>query len=124
MAQLECVFVASGEMQAQQVRAFLEAAGVPTMERGEALRNTHGLTLDGLGAVEILVAAGDADQARRFSAPPKQAHSASPKAPSRPQPKRTRQRRRFPSRKTRGIDDNFVAPTLVAICAAAALASV
>jgi Putative prokaryotic signal transducing protein len=64
MAQSECVFVASGEMQAQQVRAFLEAAGVPTMERGEALRNTHGLTLDGLGAVEILVAAGDADQAR------------------------------------------------------------
>jgi hypothetical protein len=61
---LECVFVANGEMQAQQVRAFLEAAGVPSVEQGEALRHTHGLTLDGLGAVEILVATGDAGQAR------------------------------------------------------------
>jgi hypothetical protein len=62
--QLERVFVANGEMQAQQVRAFLEAAGVSTLERGESLRNTHGLTLNGLGAVEILVAADDAEQAR------------------------------------------------------------
>jgi hypothetical protein len=65
---LQCVFVASGEMQAQQVRAFLEAAGVPTVERGESLRNTHGLTLDGLGAVEILVPAADAEQARSLLA--------------------------------------------------------
>ena len=50
-----CVFVASGQMQADQVRAFLEAAGISTAVRGEALRNTHGLTLDGLGAVEIIV---------------------------------------------------------------------
>ena len=62
--QLRCVFVASGEMQAQQVRAFLEASGIETIERGESLRNTHGLTVDGIGAVEILVAASDADQAR------------------------------------------------------------
>jgi hypothetical protein len=58
------VFVASGELEAQQVRAFLEAAGVATIERGEALRNTHGLTLDGLGAVEIFVPVGNADEAR------------------------------------------------------------
>ena len=63
-SELRCVFVASGEMQAQQVRAFLEAAGIATVERGESLRNTHGLTLDGLGAVEILVAERDAEQAR------------------------------------------------------------
>jgi hypothetical protein len=61
---LRCVHVASGEVQAQQVRAFLEAAGISAIERGEALRNTHGLTIDGLGAVEILVAERDADQAR------------------------------------------------------------
>jgi hypothetical protein len=61
---LQCVYVASGEMQAQQIRAFLEGAGISAIERGETLRNTHGLTLDGLGAVEILVAAGDADRAR------------------------------------------------------------
>ena len=28
--QMQCVFVANGEIHAQQVRAFLEAAGIPT----------------------------------------------------------------------------------------------
>ena len=59
-----CVFVASGETHCQQVRSFLEAAGIPTSVRGEALRHTHGLTLDGLGSVEILVAHSDAETAR------------------------------------------------------------
>ena len=36
---LRCVFVADGEARAQQVRAFLEADGILTMERGESLRN-------------------------------------------------------------------------------------
>ena len=58
------MFVASGEVQAQQVRSFLEGAGIETTMRGESLRNTHGLTLDGLGAVEILVGESDFDQAR------------------------------------------------------------
>ena len=62
--QWRCVFVASGEMQAQQVRAFLEAAGITTVERGETLRHTHGFTIDGLGAVEIAVAEADVDAAR------------------------------------------------------------
>ena len=62
--QLQCVFVASGEMHAQQIRAFLESAGIAVAERGEALRKTHGLTIDGLGAVEICVTEADASQAR------------------------------------------------------------
>lgn len=62
--QLQCVFVASGEVQAQQVRAFLEAAGIETLERGESLRNTHNFTIDGLGAVEIYVTEADAADAR------------------------------------------------------------
>jgi hypothetical protein len=62
--QPHCVFVASGEIHARQVRTFLEAAGISTAVRGESLRNTHGLTVDGLGAVEILVAESDVDQAR------------------------------------------------------------
>lgn len=61
---LQCVFVANGEMHAHQVRTFLEAAGIPVAESGEALRHTHGLTLDGLGSVAILVADADADRAR------------------------------------------------------------
>jgi hypothetical protein len=62
--QLRCVFVANGQIHAQQVRAFLEAADIEVVERGESLRNTHGLTLNGLGAVEILVAEADISRAR------------------------------------------------------------
>jgi hypothetical protein len=64
--QWTCVFVASGEIHAQQVRGFLEAAGIPTAARGESLRHTHGLTIDGLGAVEISVTEADADRAREL----------------------------------------------------------
>jgi hypothetical protein len=61
---LQCVYVANGDIEADQVRAFLEASGIATATRGESLRRTHGLTLNGLGAVEILVDDADADQAR------------------------------------------------------------
>jgi hypothetical protein len=38
------------------------------MERGESLRHTHGLTIDGLGAVEICVAPEDEATARELLA--------------------------------------------------------
>ena len=63
-SELRSVFVASGEMQAQQILAFLDAAGIPAVVRGEALRHTHGLTVDGLGAVDIMVSEADVEQAR------------------------------------------------------------
>ena len=63
-----CVFVAGGEMQAQQVQAFLKSAGIASAPRGEALRKTHGLTLDGLGTVEILVMDDDVERARTLLA--------------------------------------------------------
>jgi hypothetical protein len=59
-----CVFVANGQLHAQQVRSFLEAEGVETSLRGESLSKTHGLTLDGLGRVEVLVAQADEERAR------------------------------------------------------------
>jgi hypothetical protein len=62
--QPRCVFVANGQIEAQQVQAFLQAAGVASVLRGESLSKTHGLTLDGLGRVEIIVARTDADRAR------------------------------------------------------------
>ena len=65
---LRSVFVARGEIHAQQVRAFLEAAGIHSSERGAALRHTHGLTVDGLGAVEIMGAERDAERARNLLA--------------------------------------------------------
>ena len=61
---MSCVFVANGQLMAEQVRSFLQASGVGCILRGESLSKTHGLTLDGLGRVEVLVAEADAGQAR------------------------------------------------------------
>ncbi len=60
------VFTAQGEPEEQQVRSFLAAHGVTTWVRGEALRKTHALTLDGIGQVEVLVSAEDEIEARRL----------------------------------------------------------
>ncbi len=63
-----CVFRASGEIQAQQIQGFLAAAGIPSELRGESLRKTHGLTVDGLGMVEVVVSGNDEEQARALLA--------------------------------------------------------
>jgi GNAT superfamily N-acetyltransferase len=63
-----CIFMASGEIEAQQVRGFLTAAGVPCELRGESLRKTHGLTIDGLGLVHVVVSEEDEEQARALLA--------------------------------------------------------
>lgn len=63
-----CVYSASGEIQAQQIRAFLEANEIPCSFHGEALRKTHGFTVDGLGMVEIHVPEAFAEQARELLA--------------------------------------------------------
>lgn len=58
------VFVANGETHARQICSFLEMAGIAATVQGESLRHTHGLTLDGLGAVAVLVDPDDAERAR------------------------------------------------------------
>ena len=65
---LVVIFSAQGEPEETQVRSFLAAHGIPTSTHGEALRKTHGLTLNGLGQVDILVASEDADAARELLA--------------------------------------------------------
>ena len=62
------VFTASGEIQAQQIQGFLAAAGIDSQLRGESLRKTHGLTIDGLGMVEIVVSREDEERARELLA--------------------------------------------------------
>jgi hypothetical protein len=62
------IFIPNGEIHAHQVRAFLEAAGISSEVRGESLRNTHGLTLDGLGMIEIVVNEVDEERARALLA--------------------------------------------------------
>jgi len=58
------VAAVQGEFEEQALRTFLEANGIPTVVRGEALRKTHAFVLDGLGAVEIMVAPEHVLQAR------------------------------------------------------------
>ncbi len=62
------VYTASGEMQAQQIQGFLAAAGIASELRGESLRKTHGLTIDGLGMVQVVVSNADEEQARALLA--------------------------------------------------------
>ena len=58
------VTTVQGQFEEAQLRSFLEAHGVVTQVRGETLRSTHGLTVDGLGAVEILARKADATEAQ------------------------------------------------------------
>ena len=58
-----CVYKTNGDIEAQQVKAFLAAHGIPCEFRGEALRMTHGFTLDGLAEVRILVREADRPRA-------------------------------------------------------------
>jgi hypothetical protein len=62
------VAIVNGNLEADQVRAFLEAHGIQVLVLGEAIRSTHGFALDGLGAVTIEVAEEDADRARQLLA--------------------------------------------------------
>lgn len=63
-----CVHVAAGEFAAQQVKAFLASHDIPSEFRGEALRMTHGFTLDGLGEVRVHVAPEHIEEARELLA--------------------------------------------------------
>jgi len=55
-----------GQFDEAQIRAFLDANQIPTRVRGETVRTTHGISIDGLGAVEILVPRDVAAQAREL----------------------------------------------------------
>jgi len=63
-----CVFTASGQTEAEQVRAFLEASGIPSALRGESLTKTHGVTVSELGRVDVFVSEADADRANELLA--------------------------------------------------------
>jgi hypothetical protein len=62
------VSTVQGQFAEQQVRSFLEAHGIETQVKGETLRTTHGIFIDGLGAVDILVPADAVDVARELLA--------------------------------------------------------
>ena len=58
------ISIVQGQFVEAQVRAFLEAHGIPCVLRGEALRVTHAISVDGIGAAEVLVPADRAEEAR------------------------------------------------------------
>ncbi len=62
------VCTVQGQFAEEQVRAFLEANGIPTEVRGETLRTTYGISIDGIGSVQILVPREQLEEARALLA--------------------------------------------------------
>ena len=60
------VWRGNGELEAQLIRSVLECNGIECMLKGEALRLTHGITVNGLGEVKILVKVEDAERAQKL----------------------------------------------------------
>lgn len=58
------VFVSQGPLAAEVARSKLESEGIPAMLRYPSVGRVLGLTVDGLGRVEVLVPAEYAAQAR------------------------------------------------------------
>ena len=52
---LVTVYISQGMLPAQVVRGKLESAGIPVLLKYEAIGQIIGLTVDGLGRVEVLV---------------------------------------------------------------------
>lgn len=69
---LTVVHIAHGMLRAMVIRGALESAGIPVMLKYESLGPTLGVTVDGLGRVEILVPSEWAEEARQLlSTPPR-----------------------------------------------------
>ncbi len=63
---LATVYIAHGMLRAMVIRGALESAGIPVMLKYESLGPTLGITVDGLGKVEVLVPAEWAEEAREL----------------------------------------------------------
>ena len=60
------ISIVQGQFAEAQIKAFLEAHDIPCELRGEALRVTHAISIDGIGAAEVLVPADRAEEARNL----------------------------------------------------------
>ena len=63
---LTTVYVAVGQPEAEIIKGRLEAEGIPAMLRYESAGLVYGLTVDGLGQVEVQVPSSLAEEARRI----------------------------------------------------------
>lgn len=62
--ELTVVHTAQGHLRAQVIKSKLEDAGIPVLLKYDSAGMIYGITVDGLGAVRVLVPADRADEAR------------------------------------------------------------
>ncbi|MCL2679563.1 MAG: DUF2007 domain-containing protein [Dehalococcoidia bacterium] len=62
---LVSVYTARGEMEAQIILGLLETGGIRSLLQSSAARSVHAL-MDGVGEIKIMVAASDAEEARKI----------------------------------------------------------
>jgi hypothetical protein len=67
-SELVCIYTAQGWDLAQIYKSKLDAADIPALLKHEAAGLVFGITIDGLGAVDILVPAEFASEARKLLA--------------------------------------------------------
>lgn len=63
---LTTVYVAVGQPEAEIIKGRLENEGIPAMLRYESAGLIYGITVDGLGQVEVQVPSALADEARQI----------------------------------------------------------
>ena len=67
-AELTTVYVANGQPEAEIIKGRLESEGIPAILRYEAAGFIYGLTIDGLGQVEVQVPSSLAQRAKQILA--------------------------------------------------------
>ena len=63
---LVTVYTAVGQPEAEIIRGRLQNEGIPAMLKYESLGAVYGLTIDGLGQVEIQVSSDRAEEAKQI----------------------------------------------------------
>lgn len=66
---LVVVHIAQGEAVGKIIKSHLESEGIPVLLKGETAGTVLGLTVDGLGAVKVLVPREFVDKAKRIIKP-------------------------------------------------------
>jgi len=66
--ELTTIYIANGQIEAEIVKGRLESEGVPAILRYESAGLIYGLTIDGLGQVEVQVSSSLARHAREILA--------------------------------------------------------
>ena len=60
------VYRAAGELEAQVIKGLLESNGISCFLKSHAAPSVHVLTVDGLGAVKVMVSEEAAEEARHL----------------------------------------------------------